>query len=179
MLLSSYLNGLYDFGSVDARLSVEGFVPAEEGDYYLRRSLLGSRYFYLRNNIHVERLTVEQISYLKGERAADDAQGLQIVEETCEEVVAVRLSFAQNDEYLTSYHNNSRGDQLTPNTALVFFVDYQNTQADTEEYWLAREQEALLIDEISREIAAALQPSFKVEIVFLNQEWSLPQGGAD
>ena len=65
VLLSAYLCSLYDFSAADALLDSEGFKPIEDRDYYYNRSLLGSKYFYLRNNIHVERLSVAQIIYLK------------------------------------------------------------------------------------------------------------------
>ena len=175
MLLGSWLNSLYDFQAADAKLDAEGFLPPEEErqDYYYTRAIPGSKYFYLRNNIHVERLSQEQIDYLKSDITDPaDPQGLQIVKDTCEDVLAVRLDFMSDVEnYMTSYHNSSRGDQFVPNTALVFYVDYRHSQAHGQEYWDSNNRSKALTDEVSQEIITALQPSFDVDIIIFNQVW--------
>ena len=175
-LLSTYLCGLYDFSAADALLDSEGFKPIEEGDYYYNRSLLGSKYFYLRNNIHVERLSVEQIAYLKSDSLApDDPQGIQIVKDTCEEVLLVHYLWVNGDYYEVSYKRGS-SEPTIPNTAIVFFVDYENLYrdtTDTQEYLAGRKGAATTVDGLSREIKAALQPEFGVEILVKDQQWDL------
>jgi hypothetical protein len=173
MLLSTYLNGLYDFASADASLDAKGFQPIEDGDYYYNRSIPGSKYFYLRNNIHVERLAQEQIDYLKGSISNPaDAKGIQIVKDTYKEVLAIRQDFAKGDEYLTSYSKRPLPlDELFSNTAMVFYVEYKNIQADNDEYWNNRRQEAVFVDEISKDIIDAFYPALNVDTIILNQSW--------
>ena len=174
VLLSTYLCSLYGFSSADAILDGEGFKPIEEGDYYYNRSLLGSKYFYLRNNIHVERLSVAQIIYLKNDTlATDDPEGIQIVKDTCEKVLAVHFLGTEEDEYITSYSTGS-GDLGIPNKAIVFYVDYQDLyrgSTNTQKYLESCKRDAKTIDDLSREIRAALQPEFNVEVLIKNQQW--------
>ena len=176
VLFSTYLCSLYDFSAADAYLDSEGFEPIDKGDYYYDRSLLGSKYFYLRNNVHVERLSVEQIAYLKNDTlAADDQEGMRIVKDTCEEVLAVHLTSNDDDEYFTSYTRSS-AEPTIPNKAIVFYVDYKNLYrdtTDTQEYLAGRKGAAATVDGLSREIKGALQPEFDVEIIIRDQQWDL------
>jgi hypothetical protein len=169
MLLSAYLNSLYDFASADAYLDSKGFQPIEDGNYYYNRGIPGSKYFYLRNNIHVERLSLEHIAYLKGDLASDDAKGIEIVKETYEEVLAIRFSWADGERYNSSYDRGSGGDRM-PNTAIVFYVDYGNTYDDVEHYDNEK-KDARMIDGLSQAIIAALQPSFTVDVVAFDKQW--------
>lgn len=175
-LLSAYLNSLYSFSSLDEGLENKGLVPEDDLGYYLDSSQLGSKFLYLRNNIHVERLSEEDINYLKQDNiGTNDEEGLRIVKETCEEVLAVRLrSAGDTKEYKTSYHDSCRGDKFVPNTALVFFVEYVDMHTgdlSTEEYMRLRSADKKAVDDVSEEIIDALQPSFDVEVIIQNQQW--------
>ena len=171
-LLGSYLGGLYDFSAADALLDAQGFQPAEGGGYYRGRSIPTSRYFYLRNNVHVERLSAEQIAYLKGSAAgSDDPVGVQIVKDTCEEVLAVRLSFANAEEYNTSYQKGSGYRGTVPNTAIVFYVEYKDIKPNNESYAALGQQEALVVEGISQHIILALEGSFDVDVIVFNESW--------
>ena len=51
-LLSGWLTTLFDFSSIDQTLADADVTPVTQQDYYASRSQLGSKYIYLRNNIH-------------------------------------------------------------------------------------------------------------------------------
>jgi len=168
VLFSTYLCSLYDFSAADAYLDSEGFEPVEKGDYYYNRSLLGSKYFYLRNNVHVERLSGEQIIYLKNDTlAADDPEGMQIVKDTYKDVLAIHYTWPEDGEYDTTYQRYG-GDHSTPNTAIVFYVEYKDRWMGSDNYFAHLREDAGVIRDLSSGIKMELQPSFEVGIVFYN-----------
>ena len=67
--LERVLNSIFNFSNIDKYIGGLNFpVPIindKEYNFYRKYSILGSKYVYLRNNIHLERLTKEELSLIK------------------------------------------------------------------------------------------------------------------
>ena len=84
---SKYLSSIFNFNTIDEEISKYGVdIPTiEDNDYnfYHKNSKLGSNYLYLRNNIHIERLSDEELKRLLD----DDQTDLSLYVDTFEKVL--------------------------------------------------------------------------------------------
>ena len=64
----SYLKDIIDFNEINSYILMKGELPKvddEDRNFYHKYSTLGSNYIFLRSNVHIERLTPEEINILK------------------------------------------------------------------------------------------------------------------
>ena len=64
----TYLKDLIDFNEINSYILTKGELPKvddEDRNFYHKYSTLGSNYIFLRSNVHIERLTPEEINILK------------------------------------------------------------------------------------------------------------------
>ena len=64
-----YLKTIIDFNEINSYILMSGNlhkIEDEDRNFYKKYSSLGSDFFYLRNNIHIERLDVYELGTLKG-----------------------------------------------------------------------------------------------------------------
>ncbi|MBP1047978.1 hypothetical protein I6N96_16935 [Enterococcus sp. BWM-S5] len=127
-ILENYLVGILPIVKVDAELKNNSLyfpsVPEEKKDFYQGTSGLNTHYFYLRNNIYVERLSQGNIDTFleKAEDSnfASDSSLIAIVKKTFLMVIRQKES---EIEY-ASYDRSLKPNAL--NEAVVLEVAYQN-----------------------------------------------------
>ena len=174
-LLSGWLTTLFDFSSIDQTLADANLTPVTDQDYYSSRSQLGSKYIYLRNNIHPERLSTEQIKALQEETTPENyEQQLAIVKQTYVDVLAVKYDYPPDlpEEYITSY--GTPGNQLlhVPNTALVFYLRYEEPNTDDHEAFLAMERHTkTVVTGVAEQIQQALSTDTHTDVVILDGDY--------
>ena len=171
-LFSGWLTTLFDFSSIDQTLADADVTPVTHQDYYASRSQLGSKYIYLRNNIHPERLSTEQIKALQEETTPENQeQQLAIVKQTYVDVLTVKLDFGDPDatNYITSYENTGGNLFAVPNTALVFFLRYDLPKIeDDDAFWAMERHAGTVVTGVSEQIQQALSTDIDTEVVILD-----------
>ena len=171
-LFSGWLTTLFDFSSIDQTLADANLTPVTDQDYYSSRSQLGSKYIYLRNNIHPERLSTEQIKALQEETTPENyEQQFAIVKQTYVDVLAVKYDYPSDlpEEYITSY--GTPGDTYfhVPNTALLFYLRYEDPNIKDNEVFRAwRENSVTVLTEVSEQIQQALSADIDTEVIILD-----------
>ena len=174
-LFSGWLTTMFDFSSIDQTLADANLTPVTQQDYYSSRSQLGSKYIYLRNNIHPERLSTEQIKALQEETTPENyEQQLAIVKQTYVDVLAVKYDYPPDlpEEYITSY--GTPGNQLlhVPNTALVFYLRYEEPNTDDHEAFLAMERHTkTVVTGVAEQIQQALSTDTHTDVVILDGDY--------
>ena len=170
-VLSDWLKSLFDFPSIDRELADADLAVVPMQDYYRGRDQLGSGYIYLRNNIHPERLTVDQIGLMRQETTPENRERqLDVVKQTYADVLAVQYAEMGPDaEYITSY--GSPGDQSlhVPNTALVFYLSYKkpHTEDGAPHGAMLRRTETAVTG-VSEQIQRALSSEIDTDVVILD-----------
>ena len=174
-LLSGWLTTLFDFSSIDQTLADANLTPVTDQDYYSSRSQLGSKYIYLRNNIHPERLSTEQIKALQEETTPENhEQQLAIVKQTYVDVLAVKLNFGDPDttNYITSYENTGGNSFAVPNTALVFYLRYEDPNIKDNEVFRAwRNNSKTVVTEVAEQIQQALSTDIHTDVIILDGDY--------
>lgn len=130
---------------------------------YQKTSLGSMDFFYLRNNIYVERLTGEQLAIFDQKLAEDDLEITEdlkkIVEETFELVSIPYLKAKSN----TEVPYNSSGTKTAKNNAIIIEVGYQREIDETGNY-LNKETEdkrrQFIADEIAPKLKKSLETAF-------------------
>ena len=174
-LLSGWLTTLFDFSSIDQTLADANLTPVTDQDYYSSRSQLGSKYIYLRNNIHPERLSIEQIKALQEETTPENhEQQLAIVKQTYVDVLTVKYDFGDPDttNYITSY--GTPGNRLlhAPNTALVFFLRYDLPNIEDDDAFRAMGKHAgTVVTGVAEQIQQALSADIHTDVVILDNDY--------
>lgn len=171
--LSIYLNSLYDFKEIDKTLKENDFELLKEKPYYFRISELGSEYIYLRNNVHCERLTEEQIVSLKDSENLNEDQGIDLVKSTYVEVLSVKPDNFANTSKL-SYTQGSNIENVVENTALVFYVNYKTpvfNSKDKESYVEINKKNKLVLESISKDVSSALSKELREKIYVFYAGW--------
>ena len=87
----TYLKDLIDFNEINSYILTKGELPKvddEDRNFYHKYSTLGSNYIFLRSNVHIERLTPEEINILKLNPTSEFYQKTydRVLFETTEEV---------------------------------------------------------------------------------------------
>ena len=87
----TYLKDLIDFNEINSYILTKGELPKvddEDRNFYHKYSTLGSNYIFLRSNVHIERLTPEEINILKLNPTSEFYQNTydRVLFETPEEV---------------------------------------------------------------------------------------------
>ncbi|MBC6309926.1 hypothetical protein HCJ66_10270 [Listeria sp. FSL L7-1582] len=169
--LGQYLNSLYDFKRTDDILNTQSFQTVGKKDYYQQLSQIDSQYFYIRNNIHCERLDEKSINYLKkiGKREQDE-EARSIIEKTYVDVLSIQFENA-GKEYDTSYEKSNSGNRRVKNTDLVLYVKYANVKKDDANYVLEGNREAKIISEVSEEVKIGLEKKLSCGISIFNISW--------
>ncbi|MGL4697377.1 hypothetical protein [Enterococcus larvae] len=128
-VFENYLIGQLDISDFDQKLqdSSLGYSPVEESEQtiYQKDSSLDTTYIYLRNNLHIERLSTEELEIfrnLKGDPEFLENDKLKaIVESSYPKVIP--LYDREDKELETSY--DPSGNPSVLNRALVFEVAYK------------------------------------------------------
>ena len=170
-VLSDWLKSLFDFPSIDRDLADADLAAITKPNYYRVRDQLSSKYVYLRNNIHPERLTVEQIDLMREETTPENRElQLDVVKQTYADVLAVQYAEMGPDaEYITSY--GSPGDQSlhVPNTALVFYLSYDTPDIrDDDAYDAMLRRTETAVTGVSERIQRALSTQIDTDVVILD-----------
>ena len=87
----AYLKDLIDFNEINSYILTKGEIPKvddEDRNFYHKYSTLGSNYIFLRSNVHIERLTPDEINILKLNPTSEFYQKTydRVLFETTEEV---------------------------------------------------------------------------------------------
>ncbi len=143
----NYLQQLFDIEKYDNLLSESelNFLPAE-GDNITQQqenSMLGMKYIYVRNDIHLERLTEEDYEILKdaAEQTGEDITGdteipdsvQEMIERTFCNIIAPNIIEKEEDKtVLTSF--DVSGSKLFTNNSIVFYVVTQEEFDKNGEY---------------------------------------------
>ena len=120
--ISLYLSQFINFKKIDEEIEKIGIPIIEDSEYnfYHRNSFFGSKYLYLRNNIHLERLSDEELEKLK----EDGFNELNFYKDTYEKVM-----YEEGD--LTSYGINPTDDNTKKSKALIFEFAYDQKKCKT------------------------------------------------
>ncbi|WP_271715377.1 hypothetical protein [Anaeromicropila herbilytica] len=133
--LEQYLMKKIDIKKYDDELanSKLHFIPGDKDKrcFYQVYDYMGLTFFYLRNNIHIEKLDSDDLELLKkSEENYDYAISedlIKMVERTYKNIIMV--SFEGDDEfnkyYNAIYGNTINGERIIPNTALVLELNAQ------------------------------------------------------
>lgn len=123
----SFLDKTADISQYEKMLDDSGYVftPVEPGEQnvYQRYGSYGSRFIYLRNNFHIERLGAADLSLL--DAADDDGALAGLAERTFKDVIAVRSPGDGGGVYDVVYDTGVLyGAAKAPNDALVLCLAY-------------------------------------------------------
>ena len=171
-VLSDWLKSMFDFPSIDRELADADLAVVPMQDYYRGRDQLGSRYIYLRNNIHPERLSVEQIATLREETMPENRERqLDVVKQTYVDVLAVQYADEEPDaRYITTYERHFGGTSYdVPNTALVFYLSYKEPHTEDDAAFDAKERRTeTAVTGVSERIQRALSSEIDTDVVILD-----------
>jgi len=125
-VLSRFLLGKLPLESCDKEIGGNqlGFLPVEprRQSVYQFYDCLGLKYFYLRNNIHIERLDLDQLEILKNsiteQSPENEAAVAGLVESTWKGIISINDKDA--DKFTQIYEMNLQGNKEAPGNALVF-----------------------------------------------------------
>lgn len=139
-ILSDYFNEVLPLEELNHKLEGYGIAPADEPDYYQQQSLLDSDFIYLRNNIHLEKLSKEDakllIKYHKSKDADLKSEVEDMIKKTFVKVGTVDLRLRDGDKYYTTYTQG--GSVQFWNYSIVFFINYEKPDA-----YIGSEQEQI------------------------------------
>lgn len=83
---------------------------------------LGLKFFYLRNNLHIERLSAGELETLKDsiiEKSPENEEAVsRLVESSWKNIISISEKGA--DKFIAIYEMNLRGNKEAPGNALVF-----------------------------------------------------------
>lgn len=165
---SMYLDSLYDFSAIDDQLSDEGFQPVKQKNYYFNRSELNSEYIYLRNNVHCENLMKEQIDFLRKKvQGSLKEEGIALAKETYVEVLSARSDFFEAD-FKLSYIGGTALRNMVPNTALLFYLQFDDIKKNDETYLEEDRKEQEKLETLSNDIVQELESELDVEVYIFN-----------
>lgn len=142
-LLSEYLNQQLPLKELDRELEQLGLPKMSKElsrihdteSYYQSLSLLDSDYIYLRNNLFIERLTLEQLSVL------DRVSKGQVLDQTdltgfIEETMPIVLAYdCQEGDYLVKYEAGSSEPKLHRNDIVFYLVDGKFVREENRGKW--------------------------------------------
>ena len=114
-------------------------VPNEKMDIYQRKASAALRYFYIRNNLHVERLTPEEQTFLlaktNGDEITLDEETEQFISNTFRKVL---LEDPKNIEPKLISYGPDNNKFMSPINSIVIglrYDDYQRLPGETPEEW--------------------------------------------
>lgn len=101
-------------------------VPDKEKGFYQKYDTLGLKYIYLRNNIHIEKLSIEDVKILKSALASEDntaqEQLYKMIARTYPEVIKITFTNPEDADFDVVYEPGAFGTKKAPNTALVLAI---------------------------------------------------------
>lgn len=155
----AYLQQLYDFSQIDKMISNFALpipeVQDREYNFYHKYSTLGSKYIFLRNNVHIERLTKEERLEIERTITKGELLSLAFLNQTCE-----RVLFEEGDFVLvgpTSLENQ------VPSKSLVFEFAYDQKSCISIEQVVAIKKQ---IEELTSLVKNSMQRYIRMPIVF-------------
>ena len=119
--IEEMLSKIIDFKQLDEKITKVLKVPVvEDKDYnfYHKFSNLGSNYIYLRNNIHIERLSKEDVERLKSNNIDED-------------YIKRTLPNVMYEEGEATFFGNPIMEKLVNSKSLVFEFAYDQTKLET------------------------------------------------
>ncbi|HOQ07262.1 MAG TPA: hypothetical protein PLP87_05555 [Clostridiales bacterium] len=124
--LSRYLLEMLPLESFDREIESNelGFLPVERErqSVYQFYDCLGLKFFYLRNNLHIERLSAGELETLKDsiiEKSPENEEAVsRLVESSWKNIISISEKGA--DKFIAIYEMNLRGNKEAPGNALVF-----------------------------------------------------------
>lgn len=154
-------------------------VPKEEMDVYQYFSSEELKYFYIRNNIYIERLTDEELKFLKNKIEKDnydlDSDTRDIIENTYQKVI-YEGNIEDDKKYITLYGPNNRS-YLAPSDSIVIGFRYDEFFEDglEDEIWRIRHlKQVEYLDKIFSELKEENSNFFKEDIkIFKYSQFSV------
>ena len=124
-VLSKYLLRKLPLESFDKEIGENElcFLPVEakRQSAYQFYDCLGLKYFYLRNNLHIERLSVDELELLKSSISEQSSENEDAVARLVESSWKKIISISEEAEKFTQiYEMNLQGNKEAPGNALVF-----------------------------------------------------------
>jgi len=121
------LKSVVNFKELDLNLSqvAQGTPVVEDFEYNLYRkfSVLDSRYVYLRNNVHIERLSEDELLKVKNCVDNNNFLDVEFLIKTCAKVLF------ENDNY--TFYGIPTMDKLVDSKSLVFEFAYDQTHCES------------------------------------------------
>jgi hypothetical protein len=124
-VLSKFLLGKLPLESFDKEIgeSELGFLPVEakRQSVYQFYDCLGLKYFYLRNNLHIERLNTDELELLKNsisEQSSENEDAVtRLVESSWKKIISIN---EEAGKFTQIYEMNLQGNKEAPGNALIF-----------------------------------------------------------
>lgn len=98
-------------------------IPEEKQDYYQKGSGMGLRYIYLRNDLHIEKLSAEELGFLEGMSGLDE-EGKAFLAATVERVVN------PYDQICLIFYGPENGHYVCDSNAIVLGIRYDEFETD-------------------------------------------------
>ena len=134
-------------------------IKYKDMDIYQRLASNYLKYFYIRNNLHLDRLTKEENLYLNKKDNIFDDKACEFIENTFKKVI-----FEDFDDYLINYGVIAKGT-LAPSNALVIGVRYDefnlNGMSDVE--WdLNYQEQTKILNKIVETLESNIKNSLNI-----------------
>jgi len=146
--LEKLLGSLFSFSSIDKYIEgLQNQIPIikdENYNFYRKYSCLNSRYVYLRNNIHIERLTEEEIYILRDNLYHGNLLDFDFIYSTLSRVIF------ENGDYV--FYGNPIMKNLVKSQSIVFEFAYNGLKCQTVEQYEQIQRAFSLIFEKTNEI---------------------------
>ena len=110
---------IFAFSLVDEHFNVSSIdIPKikKDGNFYFENSILPSEYIYLRNNIYIERLSVEDLAYLKDCLYKNETLNMEFLKRTFRTVLF--------EEENTLIIGSSKEENIVNGKSLIFELAY-------------------------------------------------------
>jgi hypothetical protein len=101
-------------------------IPEAKQDYYQKSSGMGLDYIYLRNDLHIEKLTLEELRFLEAKSSFDEEAKAFLVS-TAERVVN------PFDEVRLVFYGPQNGRFLCDSNAIVIGIRYDEFESDLDD----------------------------------------------
>jgi len=139
-LITKYLIKKFELDSFDNHFSESNLnykkVPDDQMDIYQYLSSSNLKYFYLRNNIHMERLTQEELNFFMNKLDNNDELIDEATEKMIESTINKVLSEKEGDSILTNYGPESSQFYAPRNSLIIGFrYDEYNGEGMTDDEW--------------------------------------------
>ena len=135
-VLEKYLNDILNLKGYDDFISHSNlkFNVTTNKDYYQQSSTLELNYIYIKNNLHIEKLSNEDLDNL-----SKDINVLDIVKRTYKNII--KISCLNNkkcpDQFKTQYFESFDTDKTVfNNDSLIFIIKAEVSNANDDSFWI-------------------------------------------